>query len=140
MRIIALLSMIVLVALSCKKPFEPVAISSGNSFLVVEGVINSGPDSTYFRLSRTIKLSAKDTVKAEKNAIVMVEGDNNTAYPLSEIANGIYAAPPLGLTSTAKYRLRIKTSGNEEYLSNFVETKITPPVDSVTYTVENDGV
>ncbi|HEX3386506.1 MAG TPA: DUF4249 domain-containing protein, partial [Mucilaginibacter sp.] len=129
-----------LLALSCKKVFAPVAVSSPNSYLVIEGVINSGSDSTYFRLSRTIKLSASDTVKPEHNAIVTVEGDNNTSYPLYETTGGIYAAPSLGLIPSAKYRLRIKTSGNEEYLSDYVPTKITPAIDSITYTVENDGV
>jgi hypothetical protein len=140
MKKLTVISMIVLLAIGCKKAFAPVAISSPNSFLVIEGVINSGSDSTYFRLSRTIKLSARDTVKAENNAIVTVEGNDNTSYPLSEIANGIYSAPALGLNSAAKYRLRIKTTNNEEYLSDYVETKVTPPVDSITYTVENDGV
>src|SRR3569833_2448701 len=135
-----IIPIIILLALACRKPYAPVVISGQNSYLVVEGVINSGSDSTYFRLSRTIKLSAKDTVKAENNATVSVEGDDNTAYPLSEISSGIYAAPPMGLTSSAKYRLRIKTAGNEEYLSDYVPTKVTPQVDSVSYTVENDGV
>lgn len=116
------------------------AISSPNSYLVIEGVINSGSDSTYFRLSRSIKLSAKDTVKYENNANVTIEGNDNTTYSLSQIANGIYASAPLGLSSSVKYRLRIRTANNEEYLSDYVETKVTPPVDSITYSVENDGV
>ena len=127
-------------ALSCKKPFAPVVVAGTSNYLVIEGVINSGADSTYFRLSRAIKLSTLDTVKAENNAMVTVEGNDNTTYRLSEIANGVYAAPAMGLTATARYRLRIKTSNNEEYLSDFVETKTTPPVDSITYSVQNDGV
>jgi hypothetical protein len=140
MRRLIIISSIILTAYSCKKPFAPEAISSRNSYLVIEGVINSGSDSTFFRLSRTERLSARDTVIPELNAVVTVEGDNNTSYPLYDIANGNYGAPPLALTATAKYRLRIKTSNNEEYLSDYVETKTTPPIDSITYTVENDGV
>lgn len=140
MKKLIVISITILIAYGCKKAFAPVAISGRNSYLVIEGVINSGFDSTYFRLSRAIKLSARDTVVPEHNATVTVEGDNNTTYPLYEIANGNYGAPQLGLTTTSKYRLRIKTSNNEEYLSDYVETKTTPPVDSVTYTVENDGV
>lgn len=131
---------VIAMVFGCKKLYNPVAISGPNSYLVIEGVINSGSDSTYFRLSRTIKLSAADTVKPEHNAIVTIEGNNNTSYPLYETASGIYSAPPLGLTVTAKYRLRIKTSNNEEYLSDYVEAKTTPPIDSVAYTVENEGV
>jgi hypothetical protein len=129
-----------LLALSCKKVFAPIAVSSPDSYLVIEGVINSGSDSTYFRLSRTVKLSAKDTVKFEDNAAVSIEGSDNTSYQLNETVNGVYATPALGLSPTAKYRLRVKTANNEEYLSDYVETKSTPPIDSITYTVENDGV
>jgi hypothetical protein len=140
MRKILVISILFLPALGCKKAFIPKAVSSANSYLVIEGVINSGSDSTYFRLSRTIKLSAKDTVNFENNAVVTVEGNDNTSYPLSGVGNGMYVAPALGLSSSVKYRLRVKTSNNEEYLSDYVQAKVTPPIDSITYTVENDGV
>jgi hypothetical protein len=125
---------------SCKKPYNPVAITSANSYLVVEGLINSGTDSTYIKLTRTTQLSAADTPKPELNALVTVEGDNNTTYALPEAGNGLYAAAPLGLSASAKYRLRIQTSSGGQYLSDYVVAKNTPAIDSIGHTIVNGGV
>lgn len=131
---------VLLVALGCKKPFAPAAITLNSSYLVVEGVINTGPDSTYIKLTRTVKISGPDTLKAERNAVVTVEGSDNTTYPLQEMGNGMYSSPSLGLSTVVKYRLRIVTSDNTTYLSDFVEAKDTPDIDSLSYKVLNNGV
>ncbi len=49
--------------LCCKKPYDPPAIKSNGSYLVVEGVINSGADSTTIKLSRTVGLSTANASK-----------------------------------------------------------------------------
>jgi len=140
MKKLAGILIVVIMAYSCKKPYTPVAITSNGSYLVVEGLINIGLDSTYIKLTRTVKLSGPDTVKAELNAAVTVEGSDNTAYPLQEAGNGMYSAPSLGLSTAIKYRLRIITSDNLSYLSDFVEAKDTPDIDSLSYKIENNGV
>jgi hypothetical protein len=138
--IVYTVALAVLVAWGCKKPYAPVAIVSNNSYLVVEGLINSGTDSTYIKMTRTTPLSSANTPTPELNATVTIEGDNNTTYPLQETGNGMYVSATLGLTTTAKYRLRIQTSNNEQYLSDFVEAKDTPDIDSLGYTVLNGGI
>lgn len=125
---------------SCKKPYAPTLIERDNNFLVVEGLINTGNDSTFFKLSRTVKLSSKNAPQSELNAIVTVESDQNVSYQLQETGNGVYSAASLGLPSNLKYRLRIKTSDGKEYLSDFVEAKDTPDIDSITYKEENNGL
>ncbi len=47
---------------------------------------------------------------------------------------GTYASAPLNLNSSHKYRLRIKTTNGEEYLSDFVQVKNSPQIDSVGFT------
>jgi len=130
-----------MVASGCKKPYVGPAIASNNSFLVIEGLINTGADSvSHFRLTRTSKLSSSSAPEAELNAIVAIEGDNNSLYQLYETGNGVYSSGPLILVTAAKYRLRAKTAGNEEYLSDFVESKETPDIDSIGYEVQDKGV
>ncbi|MGZ3752414.1 MAG: DUF4249 domain-containing protein, partial [Mucilaginibacter sp.] len=124
----------------CKKPYDPPAVAANGNYLVVEGLINSGTDSTFIKLNRTIKLSSKSAPKSELNAIVSVESSTNSSYPLQELGGGIYGAASLNLPASAKYRLRIKTSDNKEYLSDFVETKTTPGIDSIPYNIQNNGV
>jgi len=127
---------------SCRETYTPPQITTNSSYLVVEGVINTGTDSTIFKLSRTVRLNAKTTTQNETHAIVTVESDANAIYTLKEITPGTYASAPLGLSSTAKYRLRIITNTNNHttYLSDFVPVKNSPPIDSVGYNLPANGL
>src|SRR5437879_4975610 len=81
----------------CKKPYNPPVITGNNNYLVVEGLINTGNDSTFFKLSRTVKLSEKNTSRPEMNAIVSVESDQNLSYQLQEAGIGVYSSATLNL-------------------------------------------
>ena len=127
---------------SCREAYTPPQITTNSNYLVVEGLINTGTDSTIFKLSRTVKLNAKTTTQPETHAIVTVESDANATYLLKEITPGTYASPALGLSKTAKYRLRIITNTNTHttYLSDFTVAKDCPPIDSVGYTIQPNGL
>ncbi|HTK18020.1 MAG TPA: DUF4249 domain-containing protein [Mucilaginibacter sp.] len=129
----SLVFLFVLSLLCCKKPYNPPAITAPGQYLVVEGTINSGSDSSFIKLSRTVNISSKDVTNPELNARVTIEGDQNGTYPLTEIGNGNYACSGLNLDTTHQYRLRIKTAGNKEYLSNYVKVLDSPPIDSISY-------
>lgn len=140
MRKAIFISLIMLLWFGCKKPYLSPAIVPKDSYLVIEGLINTGADSTFIKLTRTVKLSDVAKPAGELNATVTIEGDNNSSYQLTEAGGGLYESPPLYLGTNAKYRLRVRTASNEEYLSDFVEAKETPDIDSVSYEVQNDGV
>lgn len=115
---------------ACKKPFNPILATTTTNFLAVDGTIISG-DSTFITLSRTTKLSDTTQKKAELKAVVSIENDQKTLFPLIEKSKGIYT---LGVTSfdpARTYRLNIKTSDGKIYQSDFVPLKITPPIDSI---------
>jgi len=131
--IYVLITVAMLIFGSCRKPYDPPATSATNSYLVVEGVINAGSDSTFIKLSRTVKIAAKVVASPETGAALSVEGDQNVSYPLNEISKGNYASPGLNLDNAHKYRLRIRTSDNKQYLSDYVEVLNSPPIDSVNY-------
>ncbi|MDF2433267.1 MAG: hypothetical protein JWP44_2898 [Mucilaginibacter sp.] len=130
----------VLIVMSCKKPYNPPVISSSNSYLVVEGVINSGSDSTIIKLSKTFALSSSVTANPVTQATLTVESDNNNIYPLKEIKAGRYVSPGLNLDVAKRYRLRIKTIDNQQYLSDFVPVKTTPPIDSIGFNITGSGL
>jgi len=136
------LSLIVIVFIAwfaCKKPFTPDLGSSNNiHYLVIEGVID-GADSTFIRLSRTKKVDTFKTIIAEAGAIVTIESDANTSVPLTELKPGTYVAPPFQLDVAHKYRLRIKTIDAKEYVSDFVQVKNSPPIDSVDFNAQSSG-
>ena len=126
--------------ISCKKPYTPEAVTAPNNYLVVEGIINVGDDSTHIKLSRTVNLSSGVTTNPETNAILTIENDQDLSFPLSEISKGTYATSVLHLDISRKYRLRIKTSKQQEYLSDFVQAKLTPPIDSIGYSQTAGGI
>ncbi len=122
---------------SCKVPYNPPAITAINNYLVVEGLINI-TDSTYIKLSRTVNLSSASTTKPELKAVVTIESNTGSSYVLTELGNGSYAAAPLNLNVTNQYRLRIKTSNGSQYVSDFTNAMVSPPIDSVNWTATTD--
>ena len=127
--------------LGCKKAFFPSEISSiSTKYLVIEGVINGNNDSTIIKISRTQKIDTVPVVNKETQAIVIIENDGNSSFNLIETQPGIYKSPPKSLDNSKKYRLRIKTSDNKEYLSDFVAVKDSPPIDSVGFNPKLEGV
>ncbi|MBB3057163.1 DUF4249 domain-containing protein [Mucilaginibacter gotjawali] len=123
----------------CKKLYNPPTITAPNSYLVVEGVINSGPDATTIKLSHTVNIASNITLNPVNGAVLTVESDQSAVYPLAESQIGVYTANGLNLDNSHKYRLRIKTA-NEEYLSDFVTVENSPPIDSVNFVIQRDGL
>jgi hypothetical protein len=130
--------LLVIALAACKEKYTPPFATPDTGYLVVEGVINKGPGLTLIELSRTNKLTNANK-KYERGAKVQVEGDDNSTFLLAETGVGGYTAS-LNLLNDKKYRLRIKTVSGKEYLSDFVEVKITPPVDSISWQRETNGV
>ncbi len=124
----------------CKKPYNPTIVAANTNYLVVEGVINSGQDSTIIRLSRTVNISDTTRVNPELGAQVTVESDQNTTYQIPEIGKGEYASPFLNLDAAHKYHLHIKTTDGKEYLSDYEAVKPTPPIDSVGFIFKSNGI
>ncbi len=132
-----LLIITVLSIAACKVPYNPPATTAVSNYLVVEGLINI-TDSTYIKLSRTVNISTASTLKPELKATVTIESNTGSSYPLSELGNGSYASAPLNLSSINQYRVRIKTSNGEQYVSDFGATKVSPPIDSLTWQATTD--
>jgi len=138
--VLMLSAMIALIDYGCQKLYNPKPVQNTQRVLVVEGVIDPSADSTIIKLSRTVQVNSKITVAPELGAVVNAEDDRSGIYPIPEIGNGTYAVPGLRLDITRKYRLRIRTSDGQEYLSDFVPAKITPPIDSVGFIVLPDSL
>lgn len=136
-----ILGVIVIATLAmCKKPFNPQVIDTNTNLLVVDGTIVSGADSTFIKLSRTVKLTAGSTQNPETNATLIVEDDQNGVYNLKETLTGLYISAGLKLNTARNYRLRIKTKNGEEYLSDYTPVKVTPPIDSIGFNVVANGL
>ncbi len=127
----------------CKVPYQPPVVAAPNSYLVVEGVINTAngsTDSTIIKLSRTSSLLKADKPNPELHAQVDVEDGQGFVVALKDAGLGNYVAAQLGLDTTKKYRLRIITADKKVYLSDLVSATYTPPIDSIGFTVLNPQV
>jgi hypothetical protein len=126
------------VIVSCKKPYDPPIVSSDNHYLVVEGVINSGNDSTFIKLSRTVKLSENVSTQVVANYTVVVEAEHGGNYVLQSEGNGTYDIGPMHLDASQKYRLHITTPDGKQYASDYEIVKSTPPIDSIGFAPKNN--
>src|SRR6478672_10372685 len=124
---------------SCKEIYDPHIEAKTTGLLVVEGFLNSGQGPTTIRLSRSSDL--EDTaLKPEAGAQLNVEGEDGSNFLLFSNANGEYSVAQLTLNNSVKYRLHIRTTDGKEYVSDYTAVKYTPPIDSITWQRENDGL
>lgn len=107
---------VVTAVITCKKAYNPAVSNADSNILVVEGMINSGGDSTIIKLTRSDKINAAHvnnaTANAELKATVTVEGDNNTSYPLKETADGLYVSAGLILDAWANMKKNTESLGS----------------------------
>lgn len=130
---------ILLLTIGCKEKYDSPVVSPTTGYLVVEGVINSGQGATTIKLSRTTPLDNR-TPQYEQGAQVSVEGEDKTVFVLVEDTLGRYKANNLGIKNTVKYRLNIKTRDGKAYQSDFVANKNNPPIDSIHWNRNTEGV
>jgi Domain of unknown function (DUF4249) len=117
---------------ACKDKYMPHINQPAAGFLVVEGYINSGTDSTFIYLSRSSDLDSIQ-IFPESGAQIEVQSEQGASYPLLEQSVGKYGVDHLPIDPTQKYRVHIRTSNGKEYLSDLSEVKITPAIDSLNW-------
>ncbi|MBN9381098.1 MAG: DUF4249 domain-containing protein [Chitinophagaceae bacterium] len=132
-------ALLILLLLQCKDPYVSPYAPTATGYLVVEGYI-TGNGPTRIMLSHTIPLTDRDTLKPEINAQLRVEGDDNSAWTLVGQGNGVYSIDTLPLNPAVKYRLRIHTAGNKDYLSDYAPFKTTPAIDSINWAIVGGGI
>jgi hypothetical protein len=128
--------------ISCKEKYFPPVTSENLNYLVVDGTLINGPDSTFIRLSRTKTLDDLTPNGGEQNAQMTVEDiEGNTLYNFIPVNNkGLYALNGMNLDIARKYRLRINTTDGNQYVSDDITVKATPPIDSISWKHTADGL
>jgi hypothetical protein len=119
---------------NCRQVYNPPAIAAVNSYLVVDGFINTGPNAvTSFNINRTRNLGDSTTIGVpELNAKVSILDTHGTTYTLTDTAGtGIYTSAPLTLDVTGQYSIAITTADGRKYSSDAAPCQQTPPIDSV---------
>jgi hypothetical protein len=127
---------------SCREKYSVSLKSSDRSALVVEGFLNAGNGPTIITLTRSYAANGSVSIPRVTGAQVTVEGNNGTSFSLAETGTntGVYRHPQLNLLTDKQYRLKIRTTGGKEYLSDYVPVRLSPPIDSINWKWENNGV
>lgn len=119
MKKIYVVLMMMVAVYGCKEKYIASVVSTGTRLLVVEGFIATGTNAiTTIRLTTTTKLTDSANLYEKKAQVSIQTQGTSTVYPLTESTNGVYTSAPLSLPVTGKYRIRILTSANKEYLSD----------------------
>lgn len=132
--------LILLFLMNCVKPYYPPVISGNNQYLVVDGFIRNGQDSTIFKLSRSSNLGDSAGPQPELNAQVLIAGQVSGIYPLINLGNGEYVTDQLNLDITQNYQLKVVASNGRQYASDFVPVRQSPPIDSLHWQPDSTGV
>ena len=124
---------------SCRKTYQPEVISVNHNYLVVDGIINTGGDSTVIKLSRTWPVNSDSIYPPEIHANVNIEDENGNLTYLQETIPGVYVTFN-SFNNVQRYRLNIFSQNGTSYKSDFVQGIPTPPIDSVSWVQKDDGV
>jgi len=126
---------------ACKENYEPPVIKTNPYLLVVDGFINNSADTTSIYLSRTRKLSDGATNSPEIHAQLTLEDASGAIlYYFQEKDNGNYIVPGISLDVNRTYKLRINTADGKHYASDEIQVKQTPPIDSVSWERQDNGL
>ena len=124
----------------CKQVYTPPSEPLNSSYLVVDGMLFSGNDSSLIQLSRSRSVADTTSIIYELNARVSVVNASGVEYPFTDEGNGQYVISQLNLDNSQNYKLKIITTDGNVYISDTVPVRTTPSIDSVYWTQDGTGV
>ncbi|MGC1241765.1 MAG: DUF4249 domain-containing protein [Chryseosolibacter sp.] len=124
----------------CVEPYDPPLDDDDVNYLVVDGFLNATEHTATVRLTRTLPVKSEEAVPFETGAAVRVEDDHGSVYALTEIEPGKYSGDMGQVSTDRQYRLLVHTRDNREYASDFITIMESPPIDSISYAVEDGGI
>lgn len=124
----------ILLAGSCIDPYNPPEIESSESYLIVDGLVDLSAENARVQLIHSQALDEQGAPLRESNAAVSITVNGDQVFVLSETAPGEYSAWDMTVNPGDQCELRIRTAGGDEYVSEMVTSRETPPIDSVTWT------
>lgn len=119
---------------SCVDRYTPDVPTVAQTNLVVDGFINARGRSI-IKLARTFSVNTKNMAPAEAQARVAIADDTGQRYQLAENPAGTYTSAALALDPSRQYQLLITTAQGHDYASDKQPVVLTPPVDTLTWTL-----
>jgi hypothetical protein len=139
-RIVKIIIFVTIAVAGCLEPYEPPTGGENPKYLIADAFLNTTDNSITVKLSYTIPLNSNLSPEPERYATVEFQDEDGFSVPLWSDGNGGYFLQGNFFNPEKKCRIHIITGGNKEYVSDFISITETPPVDSVSYSVEDDWV
>ena len=131
---------IAIIIIGCVEPYHAPDLGENISILVVDGFVNATEGSATVRLTKAVALSKTDGYPAERGAQIKISSENGDSFTLLEQDSGRYYTDGLTVDPSARYQLTIRTSENRQYTSDYISVMPSPPIDSVTWRPEEEGI
>jgi hypothetical protein len=126
--------------MGCVDSYHPALNKDEVDIMVVNGFINASDRSAYVDLSHANSVSSTTDPKAESNATVTISDEDGVSFTLHEKEAGHYTAEELSLARDSKYQLTVTTINGDQYVSDDIEISFTPPIDSVSWEANTNGI
>lgn len=125
--------------IGCVEQYTPPLSKNTPDLLVVDGFLNTSDGEITVMLTRTMPLGDLSEAPTVNNATIYLEDPDNQSTELNFQGNGKYSLTGLSIDESKSYRIRIST-GQSEYVSDFVAIKNTPEIDSVTWRQSDENI
>ena len=121
---------------TCIEPYDP-PVSGYENLLVVQGFISDQVEPYTVQLSRTYPIDSGAVTPVTGAYVTVVDGEERE-YLFAELGGGIYASDPAVFVGEVgqTYRLKVRTTKNEEIESLPVTLLVAPPIDSLYWRYE----
>lgn len=124
----------------CIEPYTPPEIEDDPDLLVVDGFLDGTKKECIVSISRTQKLGSSDPPRIEYGALVSLQEKGGSTVFLVDNLNGTYSQSNLSVSAQKEYKINVTTADGKEYTSEYVVLKPSPPIDSVTWEANDQGV
>lgn len=131
--------MLLLLTISCLEPYQPALDHRPIDYLVINGFVNATEGSASVKLSHAVSISDAGAPLPELKATVSIEENSGASFDLTEQDSGRYRAQGLTIKKDAFYTLLVRTKSGKKYLSEPILILDTPPIDSLSFSISNDG-
>ncbi len=132
-------SLLVILTIGCREPFEPEIKNKQAGILVVEGYLDSEGLKSELKLSVTTNVSDLVGFAPVKKAIVNLISGTGRVFPLVEDQDGLYYFEQ-NIPEDQEYTLEILLANGDKYLSGILKPIITPQIKEAGYVRDEQGI
>lgn len=129
---------LLVVITGCLDPYSPRVNPLDINLLVVDGSLDVSDGSAVVALGRAVSVDAPESFPNVLGAFVSIEDTHGNVYQLHEGDSGNYRATGIPVQHGDEFRLHIVTTDDDVYDSDFVKPLSTPPIDSLTWTTDDE--